>query len=49
MDKKSSADKKEEKIDDDALEKLLCEQCNKQVRSDYRRSLGNEHQRRYTE
>lgn len=40
---------KEEKLDDETLEALLLEQCEKQVRSDYRRSLGNEAGRRYKE
>ncbi len=39
----------EEKLDDKNLEALLCEQCEKQIRSDYRRSLGNESGRRYKE
>jgi hypothetical protein len=39
----------EENIDDKNLEDLLCEQCKKQIRSDYRRSLGNESGRRYKE
>ncbi len=34
---------------DDSLDSILDEQARNQVRSDYRRSLGNEHRRRYTE
>lgn len=49
MKEKNYKMEKEEELDDDALELLLNEQLKKQVRSDYRRSLGNEHQRRYME
>lgn len=46
---KSSGTKKTESIDDETLEQLLKEQMQNQIRSDYRRSLGKEHQRRYME
>jgi hypothetical protein len=36
-------------INDDSLDSILYEQARKQVRSDYRRSLGNEHRRRHME
>lgn len=39
----------QEKDKDDFLESVLEEQARNQVRSDYRRSLGNEHRRRYME
>ncbi len=40
---------KQEELNDDSLESLLEEQSRCQVRSDYRRSLGNEYRRRYME
>jgi len=49
MKEKTDKMEKEKGLDDDALEVLLNEQFKMQVRSDYRRSLGNEHQRRYME
>ncbi|MFY1110154.1 MAG: hypothetical protein AB3K77_00460 [Methanosarcinaceae archaeon] len=46
---KRENEKQEKMPDDEALETLLNEQLKKQVRSDYRRSLGNEACRRYKE
>lgn len=40
---------KQEKLEDDSLESILEEQSRSQIRSDYRRSLGNEYSRRYME
>ncbi len=39
----------QEEAKGDSLESILEEQARNQVRSDYRRSLGNEHRRRYME
>jgi hypothetical protein len=39
----------QEKANGDSLESILDEQIKNQVRSDYRRSLGNENRRRYME
>lgn len=38
-----------EEYTEDSLELMLGEQLRSQVRSDYRRSLGNENRRRYME
>jgi hypothetical protein len=38
-----------EEVKKDSLELILEEQSRNQVRSDYRRSLGNENRRRYKE
>jgi hypothetical protein len=40
---------KQEDLEEDSLELILEEQSRNQVRSDYRRSLGNEYRRRYME
>ncbi len=40
---------RQEELNDDSLESMLEEQSRCQVRSDYRRSLGNENRRRYME
>jgi hypothetical protein len=40
---------REEELKEDSVELLLEEQSRNQVRSDYRRSLGNEYRRRYME
>jgi hypothetical protein len=40
---------RQEELNDDSLELMLEEQSRSQVRSDYRRSLGNEYRRRYME
>ena len=40
---------KREEETKDSLESLLEEESRNQVRSDYRRSLGNEYRRRYLE
>jgi len=40
---------RQEELKDDSLESMLEEQSRSQVRSDYRRSLGNEYRRRYME
>jgi hypothetical protein len=40
---------RQEELNDDSLESMLEEQSRCQVRSDYRRSLGNEYRRRYME
>ncbi|AKB54001.1 MULTISPECIES: hypothetical protein [Methanosarcina] len=37
----------QEELSDDSLESMLVEQSKNQIRSDYRRSLGNEYRRRY--
>jgi hypothetical protein len=43
-------DHSEEEVEkSDSLELMLEEQARSQVRSDYRRSLGNENRRRYME
>lgn len=39
----------EDELTEDSLESMLEEQSRNQVRSDYRRSLGNESRRRYME
>ena len=39
----------QKETDGDSLDSILEEQARNQVRSDYRRSLGNEHRRRYME
>lgn len=39
----------QEEANGDSLDSILEEQARNQVRSDYRRSLGNEHRRRYME
>jgi len=38
-----------EELKEDSLESMLIEQSRSQIRSDYRRSLGNENRRRYME
>jgi hypothetical protein len=48
MTKEKDCCEKEEEIKD-SLESLLEEEFRNQVRSDYRRSLGNEYRRRYQE
>jgi hypothetical protein len=40
---------RQEDLKEDSLESMLDEQSKNQVRSDYRRSLGNEYRRRYME
>lgn len=40
---------RQEGLKEDSLESMLEEQSRNQVRSDYRRSLGNESRRRYME
>lgn len=40
---------RQEELKEDPLESMLEEQSRNQVRSDYRRSLGNEYRRRYME
>lgn len=40
---------KQEELSEDSLESMLVEQSKNQIRSDYRRSLGNEYRRRYME
>lgn len=40
---------RQEELNDDSLESMLVEQSKNQIRSDYRRSLGNEYRRRYME
>lgn len=40
---------RQEELNGDSLESMLEEQSRSQVRSDYRRSLGNEYRRRYME
>jgi hypothetical protein len=40
---------RQKELNDDSLELMLEEQSRSQVRSDYRRSLGNEYGRRYME
>lgn len=40
---------RQEGLKEDSLESMLEEQSRNQVRSDYRRSLGNEYCRRYME
>lgn len=40
---------RQKELKEDALELMLEEQSRSQVRSDYRRSLGNENRRRYME
>jgi hypothetical protein len=39
----------QEEVQKDELEAMMEEKARNQVRSDYRRSLGNEHGRRYHE
>jgi hypothetical protein len=39
----------QEEANDDSLDSILEKQARNQVRSDYRRSLGNENRRRYME
>jgi hypothetical protein len=39
----------QEEVNDDSLDSILEKQARNQVRSDYRRSLGNENRRRYME
>lgn len=48
-DRESCESEKAEVPDAEALDNLMMEQMRKQVRSDYRRSLGNENRRRYLE
>ena len=40
---------RQDELKEDSLESMLEEQSRSQVRSDYRRSLGNEYRRRYME
>lgn len=40
---------KQKELKDDPVESMLEAQSRSQVRSDYRRSLGNEYRRRYME
>ncbi|HEY3362750.1 MAG TPA: hypothetical protein VGK06_13295 [Methanosarcina sp.] len=40
---------KKKELKEDSVESILEEQLRNQVRSDYRRSLGNEFRRRYME